>query len=55
MADKIADGNQLKAELGIFIEEQRATSIESLCRGATDHESLRTIALIYLHSHLKVT
>ena len=43
--NKITDGNQLKAKLGIFIEEQGATSVESLRKGATDHESLRTTAI----------
>ena len=28
MANKITDGNLLKAKLGIFIEEQGATSVE---------------------------
>ena len=31
--------------LGIFIDEQGATSVESLLKGATAHESLRTIVL----------
>ena len=43
VANKIADGNPLKAKLGICIEEQMATCVESLCKGATDHEWLRTM------------
>jgi len=31
--------------LGIFIDEQGATSVESPLKGATAHESLRTIVL----------
>ena len=42
LANKITDGNSLKAKLSTFIEEQGATSIESLWNGATDHKSLRT-------------
>ena len=42
VANEITDGNPLKAKLGIFIEDQGATSVENLWKGATDHESLRT-------------
>ena len=45
VANKIIDGNPFKAKLGIFIEEQGATSVESLWKGATDHEGLRTTGL----------
>ena len=45
MAKKTTNENQLRAKLGIFIEEQGATSVESLWKGATDHESFRTTAL----------
>ena len=45
VANKTTNENQLKAKLGIFIEEQGATSVESLWKGATDHESLRTTAV----------
>ena len=41
VANKITDGNLLKAKLGIFIKEQGATSVEILW---TDHKSLRTTA-----------
>ena len=41
MANKITDGNPLKATLGIFIVEQRTISVDSLWKGAMDHESLR--------------
>ena len=41
----ITDGNPFKAKLGIFIEEQGPASVESLCKGATDHESLRATSL----------
>ena len=47
MANKIIDENPLKAKLGIFIEEQGATSVVSLRKGATDHESLRTTGFGY--------
>ena len=45
LANKITDGNPLKTKLDIFIEVQGATSVESLWKGATDHESLRATAL----------
>ena len=38
-ANKITDGNLLKAKLVIFIEEQWPTSVESLWKRAIDHES----------------
>ena len=34
-----------RPNLGIFIDEQEATSVESLLKGATAHESLRTTVL----------
>jgi len=34
-----------RPNLGIFIDEQRATSVESLLKGAAAHESLRTTVL----------
>jgi len=34
-----------KKKLGIFIDEQGATSVESLWKGAINHERLRTIGL----------
>ena len=34
VANKITDGNPLKEKPGIFIEEQGATSVESLWKGA---------------------
>ena len=34
-----------RPKLGIFIDEQRATSVESLLKGATAHESLRTTVI----------
>ena len=34
-----------RLNLGIFIDEQWVTSVESLLKGATSHESLRTIVL----------
>ena len=37
VANKITDGNPLKAKLGIFVDEQEVT----------DHESLRTTGLVY--------
>ena len=45
VANKITDGNPLKAKLSIFIEEQGATNVEGLWKGATSHESLRTTVL----------
>ena len=45
MANKTTDGNPLKAKLGIFIEEQGATRVESLCKGTMDYESLRITGL----------
>ena len=45
VADKIIDGNPLNAKLGIFTEEQGATSVESLWKRTMDHESLRTTGL----------
>ena len=45
IVNKTTNENQLKAKLGIFIEEQGGTSVESLWKGATDYESLRTTAL----------
>ena len=33
VANKIIDGNSLKPKLGIFIEEQEATSVESVWKG----------------------
>ena len=45
MANKISDENPLKAKLGIFVEEQGVTSVGSLWKEATDHESLRTTAI----------
>ena len=44
VASKITDGNPLKAKLDIFIEEQKATSVESLWKKTTDHESLGLLA-----------
>jgi len=35
-------GPRALSKLGIFIDEQGATSVESLSKGATAHESLRT-------------
>ena len=35
-------GHKHRSKLGIFIDEQGATSVENLFKGATDHESLRT-------------
>ena len=43
--NKITDGNTLKTKVGIFIDEQEATNVESLWKGATNHESLRTTDL----------
>ena len=42
VANKIIDGNPLKAKLGILIKEQGTISVESLWKGAKDHESLIT-------------
>ena len=42
MANKITDGKPSKAKLGIFIEEQGATSVESLWKAATIYKSLKT-------------
>ena len=50
VANKITDGNPLKAKLGIFIKKQGATSVEGLWKGATDHKSLRITVLIDLWS-----
>jgi len=38
-------GHEHRSKLGIFIDEQGATSVESLLKGATAHESLRTTVL----------
>jgi len=38
-------GHEQRPKLGIFIDEQGATSVESLLKGATAHESLRTTVL----------
>jgi len=35
----------LKTKLGIFIDEQQATTVESLWKRGTHHERLRTTAL----------
>jgi len=35
-------GHEQRPKLGIFIDEQGATCVESLLKGATAHESLRT-------------
>ena len=45
LANKTTVGNPLKAKLGIFTEEQRATSVESLLKGAMNHKSLRTTGI----------
>ena len=42
VVNTITDGNPLKIKLDIFTEEQGPTSVESLWKGATDHDSLRT-------------
>jgi len=38
-------GHKQRPKLGIFIDEQGATSVESLLKGATTHESLRTTVI----------
>ena len=45
VANKITDGNPLKAKLDVFVEKQGATSVESVWKRATDHEVSRTTAL----------
>ena len=45
MVNKTTDENLLKAKLGIFVKDQGITSVESLWKGATDHESLRATDL----------
>ena len=45
VANKITNGSPLKAKLGTFVEEQIATSVESLWKGARNHENLRTTVL----------
>ena len=45
MVYKITNENPLKAKLDSFIEEQGATRVESLWKGATDHKSLRSTGL----------
>ena len=45
MVNRINNENPLKAKLGIFIEEQGATSVESLWKRATGYKMLRTIGL----------
>jgi len=35
-------GHEQRPKLAIFIDEQGATSVESLLKGAMGHESLRT-------------
>ena len=35
-----------RPNLGIFIDEQGTTSVESLLKGAATHENLRTTVLI---------
>ena len=49
-ANKITDGNPSKAKLGIFIEEKEAISVKSVCKGATDHENLRTTAIDHIQT-----
>ena len=50
MANKITDGNPLKAKLGIFVEEKGNTSVESLWKGTMDQEGLRTTALAFSYA-----
>ena len=38
-------GHEQRPKLGIFIDEQGTTSVVSLLKGATAHESLRTTIL----------
>jgi len=38
-------GHEQRSKLGIFIDEQGTTSVESLLKGATAHESLKTTVL----------
>jgi len=38
-------GHKQTPKLGIFIDEQGATSLESLLKGAMAHESLRTTVI----------
>jgi len=38
-------GHELRPKLDIFIDEHGATGVESLLKGATAHESLRTTVL----------
>jgi len=45
VSNKITDGNPLQTKLGIFIDEQEATSVGESVEWATAHESLRTTAL----------
>ena len=47
MANKVTDGNPLKAKLGTFIEEQGAICVESLWKGTRDHESLKNTDLMH--------
>ena len=49
-ANKITDGNPSKAKLGVFVEEKEAISVKSVCKGATDHESLRTTSLNHIQA-----
>jgi len=49
VVNKITDGNPLKTKLSIFIDEQGATSLESLLKGATVHESFKTTSLNNLY------
>ena len=44
-AEATSRGHEQRPKLGVFIDEQEATSIESLLKGATAHESLRTTVL----------
>ena len=46
VANKIIGRKYVKTKSTFFIEEQGATSAEGLGRGATDHERLRTTALV---------
>ena len=45
MANEITDESPLKSKIGIFIEEQGDTSVDSLWKGATDYDSSRTTGL----------
>jgi len=40
-------GHGQRPKLGIFIDEHGATGVESLLKGATAHENLRTAVLSY--------